>query len=67
MGASSYVSRMVRFDHEDRAILRSMVPVSGSFDRGAIVRVDFLGGWPLFEIVEREGDAIVVRRVKTGV
>jgi hypothetical protein len=58
---------MVRIDGEDRAILRSIVRVSGSLDPGAIVRVDFLGGWPLFEIVAREGEAIVVRRVRTGV
>jgi hypothetical protein len=67
MGASSYVSRMIRFDNEDRAILRSVVRVTGSFDRGAVVRVDFLGGWPLFEVVAAEGEALVVRRLKTGV
>lgn len=64
---------MIQLEGEDRAIRRSVVTDKRVLQPGDLVRVDFLGGWPVFEVVGTADDALVVRpydaraaRVATG-
>jgi hypothetical protein len=53
---------MIRLEGDSRAIRRSVVSDKKAFQIGDRLRVDFLGGWPMFEIVGRDDGALVVRR-----
>ncbi len=52
---------MIRLEGDTRAIRRSVVTDKKVFQIGDRLRVDFLGGWPMFEVVGRDDGALVVR------
>ena len=55
-------TRMVRLEGEERAALRSIASAGRKVDVADVIRLDWLGGWPSYEVIGREDDDVLVLR-----